>query len=93
MPHVPLVSNLRGGMASRRFGNPGTGGVDEGYNHEHDCRWCENLVHKDDFYRCGLDLLGRKYRGFNSLKGTYPRDVAAACESYSKGDRVPREEG
>jgi hypothetical protein len=75
------------------FESPDTREVDEGYNPEHDCRTCVNLVHEDGRYRCQLNLLGRTYRVRNSLKGTYPQDVAAACKSYVQRDSTFGKEG
>ena len=94
MPHTTDYSMRSDAIASRRLDNPGTRRINEGYDPKHSCRTCVNLVNKDGLFGCGLDLLGgRKYGSTSGLNGTYPRNVAAACQRYSKKDRVSREEG
>ena len=93
MAHAADHSIRSAATASRQFGNPGTREVDEEYDPKRSCRTCVNLVHKDDPYGCGLDLLGGTYASLGSLGSPRPKNVAAACKSYSKGDRTPREEG
>ncbi len=84
----------RDAVASRHARNTATEGVDEGYDPEHNCRHCVNLVYKDDLYRCKSGLLGKTYKSAASLTSSpYSRDVAAACQNFSQRDRAIGKEG